>query len=168
MSVNRLPALKADSDIFTTFEGDNTVLMLWIGRQLLARHIHAERERTAGESPDQGDRMAELVADIDRLHNQSDADLFARRAEATIREVHEVAQGRLGQGVPEHEVASGDQSALLRASLAYMENVLLQQFTATVEAQPEAICAQLAPHAEALVDAFGIPAQCLAAPIAGV
>ena len=27
MSVNRFAALKADTDIFTTFEGDNTVLM---------------------------------------------------------------------------------------------------------------------------------------------
>ena len=30
------------------------------------------------------------------------------------------------------------------------------------------LCAELAPDAEALVEAFGIPAQCLAAPIAGV
>ena len=30
------------------------------------------------------------------------------------------------------------------------------------------LCADLAPHAEALVDAFGIPDQCLAAPIAGI
>ncbi len=36
ISANRLPALKADTDIFTTFEGDNTVLMLWVGRNLLA------------------------------------------------------------------------------------------------------------------------------------
>jgi acyl-CoA oxidase len=32
MSVNRFAALKADSDIFTTFEGDNTVLMLLAAR----------------------------------------------------------------------------------------------------------------------------------------
>ena len=28
MAVNRFAALKADTDIFTTFEGDNTVLMM--------------------------------------------------------------------------------------------------------------------------------------------
>jgi acyl-CoA oxidase len=35
MSVNRLAALKADTDIFTTFEGDNTVLMMLVVRGLL-------------------------------------------------------------------------------------------------------------------------------------
>ena len=35
MSVNRFAALKADSDIFTTFEGDNTVLMLLVAKGLL-------------------------------------------------------------------------------------------------------------------------------------
>ncbi|HEY5188378.1 MAG TPA: acyl-CoA dehydrogenase [Solirubrobacteraceae bacterium] len=35
MSVNRFAALKADTDVFTTFEGDNTVLMLLLARGLL-------------------------------------------------------------------------------------------------------------------------------------
>jgi acyl-CoA oxidase len=35
MSVNRFAALKADTDIFTTFEGDNTVLMMLVARGLL-------------------------------------------------------------------------------------------------------------------------------------
>jgi acyl-CoA oxidase len=35
MSVNRFAALKADTDIFTTFEGDNTVLMLLVAKGLL-------------------------------------------------------------------------------------------------------------------------------------
>ena len=32
MSVNRFAALKADTDVFTTFEGDNTVLMMLVAR----------------------------------------------------------------------------------------------------------------------------------------
>ena len=35
MSVNRFAALKADTDIFTTFEGDNTVLMMLAAKGLL-------------------------------------------------------------------------------------------------------------------------------------
>ena len=35
LSVNCLPALKADTDVFTTFEGDNTVLMLLVAKGLL-------------------------------------------------------------------------------------------------------------------------------------
>ena len=33
--VNRLPALKADTDVFTTFEGDNTVLLQLVAKGLL-------------------------------------------------------------------------------------------------------------------------------------
>src|SRR6202011_2251818 len=35
MYVNRFAALKADTDIFTTFEGDNTVLMQLVAKGLL-------------------------------------------------------------------------------------------------------------------------------------
>ena len=35
LSVNRFAALKADTDVFTTFEGDNTVLMMLVARGLL-------------------------------------------------------------------------------------------------------------------------------------
>jgi acyl-CoA oxidase len=36
LAVNRLPALKSDSDVFTTFEGDNTVLMQLLVKGLLS------------------------------------------------------------------------------------------------------------------------------------
>ena len=35
MAVNRLPMLKADTDVFTTFEGDNTVLLQLVAKGLL-------------------------------------------------------------------------------------------------------------------------------------
>jgi acyl-CoA oxidase len=47
MSVNRFAALKADTDIFTTFEGDNVVLMLLLARGLLTGYA----EQFTGLSP---------------------------------------------------------------------------------------------------------------------
>jgi acyl-CoA oxidase len=38
LAVNRLPALKADSDVFTTFEGDNTVLLQLVAKGLLTNY----------------------------------------------------------------------------------------------------------------------------------
>ncbi|MEO6998202.1 MAG: acyl-CoA dehydrogenase [Terracoccus sp.] len=35
---NRLPAMKSDTDIFTTFEGDNTVLLQLVAKSLLAQY----------------------------------------------------------------------------------------------------------------------------------
>jgi acyl-CoA oxidase len=47
MTVNRFAALKADTDIFTTFEGDNVVLMLLLARGLLTDYA----EQFTGLSP---------------------------------------------------------------------------------------------------------------------
>jgi acyl-CoA oxidase len=47
MAVNRFAALKADTDIFTTFEGDNVVLMLLLARGLLTGYS----EQFTGLSP---------------------------------------------------------------------------------------------------------------------
>ena len=38
LSENLLPGLKADTDIFTTFEGDNTVLLQLVAKELLTRY----------------------------------------------------------------------------------------------------------------------------------
>ena len=41
MAVNRLPMLKADTDVFTTFEGDNTVLLQLVAKGLLTDYAGA-------------------------------------------------------------------------------------------------------------------------------
>ena len=38
LSINRLPQLKADTDVFTTFEGDNTVLLQLVAKGLLTNY----------------------------------------------------------------------------------------------------------------------------------
>ena len=217
MSVNRLPALKADSDIFTTFEGDNTVLMLWIGRQLLA-----DADRAGGEEVSQSRIEPFIKQDTERGKSPeptpgrpaSFSALFTQRATGTIEEIRVWLQVLAGEGVEGHAAMTRQQTALLQAAHADVERIILEQFAAVVSAQEstnglsqilrslcelfalclverhrawylernlipaglsrglgyriDTLCAELSPHAEALVDAFGIPAQCLAAPIAGV
>jgi acyl-CoA oxidase len=41
LAENRLPMLKADTDVFTTFEGDNTVLLQLVAKGLLTSHRDA-------------------------------------------------------------------------------------------------------------------------------
>ena len=45
LAVNRFAALKADIDIFTTFEGDNTVLTLLCARGILTGYAHEVGEQ---------------------------------------------------------------------------------------------------------------------------
>lgn len=235
MSVNRLPALKADADIFTTFEGDNTVLMLWMGRQLLA-----DADRAGGGPPEppaaEWARVMAAAASVrpaegaekllreytDRWEQPAEAAgrpesllaLFWRRATGTVEEIRQFLQVLGGQGVQGHEAMAGQQNALLQAAHARVELVMLERFEVVVAEQGaeegvgevlrklcelfalalveqhrgwylerrlipagmsmalglhvDRLCAELAPEAEGLVEAFGIPAPCLAAPIAGV
>ncbi|MGH3632077.1 MAG: acyl-CoA dehydrogenase, partial [Sciscionella sp.] len=49
LAENRLPALKADTDVFTTFEGDNTVLLQLVAKGLLTNfQVHFEELDTVG------------------------------------------------------------------------------------------------------------------------
>ena len=203
MSVNRLPALKADSDIFTTFEGDNTVLMLWIGRQLLA-----DAERAAKDDP-----PAPVNPPPSDDERQQHRQLFQSRQQSLIEQIRLDLLRLKGGGMDTHTALGRQQTRLLQAAHAYVERVVLESFDAVLAAQAQTsthpvlsalrdlfaltlldqhkgwylenallptwktsamtdrlddLCAAFAPHAEALVDAFGIPPQCLAAPIAGV
>ena len=195
MNVNRLPALKADADIFTTFEGDNTVLMVWIGRLLLADAVAAG----AGLPP-----VESQEGDLDYLR------LLRRREEQMLAQTLASYQCRIAAGAEPHAAAAQEQLSLLRLANAHIERVVLAAFAGGVErcAEPgvgdvlgllyrlfaltlvekdrgwflenacltpaqsrmvqpqlDALCAQLAPEAVALVDAFGIWDECLASPI---
>ena len=47
LSVNRFAALKADTDVFTTFEGDNTVLLQLVAKSLLTGYKDQFEDRNA-------------------------------------------------------------------------------------------------------------------------
>ena len=55
LSVNRFAALKADTDVFTTFEGDNTVLMMLVAKGVLTDYkdhfSELDPPRWSGSSP---------------------------------------------------------------------------------------------------------------------
>ena len=48
LAVNRISALKADTDIYTTFEGDNTVLMQLVAKNLLSGFKEKLKEMRPG------------------------------------------------------------------------------------------------------------------------
>lgn len=207
ISANRLPALKSDADIFTTFEGDNTVLMLWIGRNLLT---HGAPVSVRGEDTSEGMGASESagVEDLEACIR-----LFRIHERVTLEEVQAELERLAGAGVEALAAMAGQQTALLHAANACIERVILECVIAQVDrctgedaalaptlrklaelfacalierdrgwylengyltaaesksmaGRVDALCAELAPDAVALVDAFGIPAEILAAPIA--
>jgi acyl-CoA oxidase len=121
MCSNRLPALKADADIFTTFEGDNTVLMVWIGRLLLTETLRAAG--SGGGEP----------ADVLREPSQRYRWLLRRREEEMLAQTVTSYQRRIADGAAPHEAAAQEQLALFRLAAAHIERVVLDQFALGIE-----------------------------------
>lgn len=175
LAINRLPALKADSDIFTTFEGDNTVLMLWVGKNLAAE--------TSGELPG---GAPETIADCRRFFEFRESRLRSEVGGGSALAIFRAAQAHVERIIlqqfhaaiercPDPSLVPALEDLCLLFALArleehrgwYLENeALALADSRLLPARVEGLCASLAPSALALVDAFGIPDACLAAPIA--
>ncbi len=222
LAENRFAALKADTDVFTTFEGDNTVLLQLVARDLLtgfrrefgdmgawglarflvdrARVAVVERNPVATRRTDEEHlrdpgfqrdlleaRRDELLyslarrvkARVDRgmdgfdaLVECQDHALGAARAHA-LTEVFEAVHEAEG-GVPGSSLAEVLErirslfalSTLERDRAWFLEHGYVDaRKTKAIRGQVDALCAALRPDAVPLVDAFEIPAPCLA-PIA--
>ena len=220
---NRFAALKADTDVFTTFEGDNTVLLQLMAKSLLtgfrrqfsemgvlglARYI-AEHAATA---------MTELNPVITRrtdeehlLDREFHLAAFHWRTEHLLTTLTNRLKKRLDAGMDGFHALNEVQDHAVALAKAHTEQIVLDQFAAAIEScddsalvemlsticdlyalhriesdrgwflehgylegakskairkQVNRLCAEIRLQAVHLVDAFGIPPQMLAAPIA--
>lgn len=219
LSVNRLGSLRADADIFTTFEGDNTVLLQLLAKSLLTgfrdqfarggivrfvagrvRSSVVEKNPFAARGTDESTlRSAEFQLAALRFR---EADLVASAARRL--------QKRVDAGTKPDEALLEVQEHLLALAHAHVDRRALEAFVLGVERaegderaaldrlrQLHGLCTlersmgwflqdgyveaprarairklvprlfdDILPDAVGLVDAFGIPDVCLAAPIA--
>jgi acyl-CoA oxidase len=154
LAENRFAALKADTDIFTTFEGDNTVLL-----QLVAKGLLTDYRDEFGDLDPLG--MARFVADqvfetvvektsarqlVERLIDavptrDDDAGLLDREYQLELfrwREEHVVAgvARRLKRGIDDgqdpFEVFTDAQDHVLTAARVHIERLLLEAFDGLV------------------------------------
>jgi acyl-CoA oxidase len=222
MSVNRFAALKADTDIFTTFEGDNTVLMQLVAKNLLgelkdqlkemhpgrvARFFLDQRLKTLKR------RFAGLAREsVSLLSPEQQLGHFRFRESTLLLGCGEAFRGLTRhKAIDAYAAFSQLQPQLLELAEAYAERQVLESFLEAVADLPDQtlqrplrkladlfalyhlekhrawflengfmsgkksqaitnhvtqLCAEVRRDAVALVDAFGIPDQCLGAPIA--
>jgi acyl-CoA oxidase len=229
LAENRFAALKADSDVFTTFEGDNTVLLQLTAKNLLtdyrdqfgdldplgtatfmaAQVANQVAERTAlrellGRLGDQ--LLPGRDDERDLLDRATQIELFRWRHEHVLAGVARRLKGGIDGGGDPFEVLVDCQDHVVTAARSWADLVVLEAFAAAVEECEDpaardlldklcglhalstmerergwyqehgrlspprskaviktvnALCAELRPHAEALVDAFGVPESCL-------
>ncbi|MDS1270526.1 acyl-CoA dehydrogenase [Lipingzhangella sp. LS1_29] len=232
LAANRLPQLMADTEVFTTFEGDNTVLMQLVTKGLLtdyrqefgeldpigmARFVAGQFfgaviERTAARSVIE--RLVDAAPGRSESSGVHDRGWHLRLLEDRERHMVDGLARRLrraGSGRAAFEEFNNTQDHILAAARAHIDRVVLEAFVAAIErcthddtrtlldllcdlyvlstieedrawfleherlttARAKAVkegvnalCATLRPHARTLVDAFALPEEWLAAPIA--
>ncbi|WP_199432534.1 acyl-CoA dehydrogenase family protein [Qaidamihabitans albus] len=153
LAENILPALKADTDVFTTFEGDNTVLLQLVARGLLTQYrddfqdlsplatmrflaeqfMDAVIERTSAR------KVVERIVEASPGRDDEEA-LFDRAWQCRAfedREEH-VLDGvarRLRQATPENafELFNEAQDHVLRAGRVHVERLVLEAFVAAID-----------------------------------
>jgi acyl-CoA oxidase len=154
LAENKLPQLKADTDVFTTFEGDNTVLLQLVARNLLtAFRSHLGELDMVGTIRFLADTTVGVVAENTAAHKlvqrlrDGDSGALDREWQQTMfewRERHllETVARRLRRaaGAPPDrafEMYTATQPHLLNLARAYADRLLLDAFVAGIAAAPE-------------------------------
>jgi acyl-CoA oxidase len=154
LAENRLIALKADTDVFTTFEGDNHVLTQLVAKELMtayaddiksmspvdwvrfAANFAGDRvmKRTAAET------IIQTILDT-RQDNEEEGSLFNRgtqvkmfedREEYLLSTVARRLQGR-SKEVSAFDAFNAVQDHVLHAATAHIDRVILEAFVAGID-----------------------------------
>jgi acyl-CoA oxidase len=162
LSLNRFAALKADTDVFTTFEGDNTILLQLVGKGRLtdlrdefgsldgvamARFVGRQAAETIAEKTI-ARAIVERVKDAARGHDEAEPGgdlmdhdyqlaMLRSREERITSSVARRLKGGMDDGGDPAEVFSRCQHHLLAAASAHAERIVFEAFLTKVQAMPE-------------------------------
>jgi acyl-CoA oxidase len=145
LSENRIDALKNDSEIYTTFEGDNTVLM-----QLVAKNRLSEFRKSFGEMNSMGiinyvfesakTALAEKnpittrnTSEEHLLDNEFHLQAFQYREKSILESAAKRIKKLIDNGLDPYDAFNVVQHQMLDVAQAYLERVTLEQFQQAIE-----------------------------------
>jgi acyl-CoA oxidase len=153
---NRLAALKADTDVFTTFEGDNTVLLQLAAKNLLtdfrdqlgeldpfgtASFYAGQVFETVAERSALREVLGRLADDLlpgredegDLAERETQLELFRWRADHILSGAARRLKGGIDAGREPFAVLVDCQDHVIAAARAYVDRTVLEAFAAAVE-----------------------------------
>jgi acyl-CoA oxidase len=158
---NRLPHLKADTDVFTTFEGDNTVLLQLVAKGLLTGYRDAfgsldgwgkvgfiadmvretVLERTAARS-----LIARLIDavpgrddDVPMLDRGWQLKLFEFREKHTLEgAIRRLRKNASTDGMEPFDMFNSVQDHVLRTAQTHIDRIVLEAFVAAIDSTTDA------------------------------
>jgi len=148
LASSRIPELRADTDVFTTFEGDNTVLMQLVAKNLLTVYAAGARTplgqaRTALRSARSrvGDRVRSRGVDL--LDDRAQVALLRDRETHVLDGLARRLRAATSAGVAPSAAASTAQDHMQALGRAHVDHLLVRAFQARVEDCPDPAAAAL-------------------------
>ena len=155
LAENRLPQLKADTDVFTTFEGDNTVLLQLVAKGLLTDYrdefgsldtlgmvrfaadqvVQTVVERTGAHRLIQAliDAVPGREEDTDLLDRGYHLELFEWREKHILEGVARRIKRGIDDGADAFDVFNRAQDHVLLAARSHIERIVLESFVAAID-----------------------------------
>lgn len=152
LSENRIDALKNDTDVYTTFEGDNTVLM-----QLVAKNRLSEFRKAFGEMGSMGiinyvfesaktavteknPITTRNTSEEHLLDNEFHLQAFQYREKSILESAAKRIKKLIDNGLEPYDAFNVVQHQMIDVAQAYLERVTLEQFQkATASVEDEAL-----------------------------
>lgn len=152
MSENRIDALKNDTDVFTTFEGDNTVLMQLVAKSRLTEfkqefsnidffgilnYVGAQAKTSITE------RNPVTIRNTDEDHlmdPEFHLSAFRYREKDILASAAKRLKKHLDSGMDSFDAFNQTQFHLVNVGHAYVERIVLEQFIAQVERTEDKDC----------------------------
>jgi acyl-CoA oxidase len=145
LSENRIDALKNDTEIYTTFEGDNTVLM-----QLVAKNRLSEFRKSFGEMGAMGiinyvyenaktaiseknPIATRKTEDAHLLDNEFHLLAFQHREKTTLASAAKRIKKLIDSGLEPYDAFNVVQHQMIDVAQAYLERIVLEQFQIAIE-----------------------------------
>lgn len=144
LSENQFAALKADTDVFTTFEGDNTVLLLQVAKGLLSdfrrefrdMNVFATVQFVAEEALARVREMNPVVTrktDPDHLRSEDfQREALRFRARAMLQSAAQRLKRRIDEGMRPFDAFVEVQDQLVDVARAHAEHLTLQGMMAGI------------------------------------
>ncbi len=152
ISENRIEALKNDTDIYTTFEGDNTVLMQLVAKSRLTEfrqefsnmNVFTILNYVADQAKTSITEMNPLIVrntdDEHLLDPEFQLNAFKYRERDILTSAAKRLKRHIDSGMDSFDAFNVCQHHLVEVGFAYVERIVLEQFQLTVEATKDWGC----------------------------
>ncbi len=149
LAENRFAALKADTDIFTTFEGDNTVLMQLVAKSRLTDFKQEFHEinffgvvkyiasQAATSIMEKNPVVTRRTDEEHLLDPEFHLAAFKYRERSILSSAARRLKHHLDEGMDSFEAFNQCQYHLVQLAFAYIEVVILEQFQSTLMLMPD-------------------------------